>query len=155
MRQRFSRGSIAVAFLTTLAVTALAQSSPAQPVTVGPQRELFVDSHLIDSLNGARLELHPPRPAGSAVVFDKPWEGIYCAYATVIKDAEKYRLYYRGHPGGGDDGSEIETTCYAESDDGIVWTKPNLGLFEVLGTKDNNVVLVTWRELGKLMPPTP
>ncbi len=32
-------------------------------------------------------------------------------------------------------------TCYAESRDGIHWTKPNLGLVEVNGSKANNVIL--------------
>ncbi len=32
-------------------------------------------------------------------------------------------------------------TCYAESRDGREWVKPNLGLFEVQGMRDNNVVL--------------
>jgi len=31
-------------------------------------------------------------------------------------------------------------TCYAESNDGIHWHKPNLGLFEWEGSKENNIV---------------
>ncbi len=30
--------------------------------------------------------------------------------------------------------------CYAESRDGITWTKPNLGIIEVDGSRDNNLV---------------
>ena len=33
-----------------------------------------------------------------------------------------------------------EVTCYAESRDGIHWTKPELGLFEFNGSKQNNIV---------------
>ena len=40
-----------------------------------------------------------------------------------------------------EDGTNAEVTCYAESVDGIHWTKPKLGLFEVAGSKENNVVL--------------
>ena len=32
-------------------------------------------------------------------------------------------------------------TAYAESSDGIRWTKPNLGLFRYRGSSDNNIVL--------------
>ena len=39
------------------------------------------------------------------------------------------------------DGYDREWTCYAESTDGIHWEKPDLGLYEVMGTKKNNVVL--------------
>ncbi|MDB6169263.1 MAG: hypothetical protein JWM88_2127, partial [Verrucomicrobia bacterium] len=34
-------------------------------------------------------------------------------------------------------------TCYAESRDGIAWTRPNLGLFEFNGSKENNIVWAT------------
>jgi hypothetical protein len=50
-------------------------------------------------------------------------------------------MYYRGLPASGKDGSEAEVTCYAESPDGLRWEKPELGLFEVRGTRKNNVVL--------------
>ncbi len=30
--------------------------------------------------------------------------------------------------------------CYAESEDGLTWTKPNLGIFEFNGNADNNIV---------------
>jgi len=38
-----------------------------------------------------------------------------------------------------------EVTCYAESDDGIHWIKPNLGLYEFHGSKNNNIV---WDGIG-------
>jgi len=108
---------------------------------IGDRRELFVDTYLIDRMDGARLKLHEPCPAGVAIRFDRPWEGAHVGYLTVIKDGDLYRLYYRGLPLAGKDGSEDEVTCYAESPDGIAWTKPNLGLFEVCATRDNNVIL--------------
>jgi hypothetical protein len=73
--------------------------------------------------------------------FDKPWEGSFCGYATVLQDGPLYRLYYRGRPETGRDGSDGEVTCYAESKDGRTWTKPELGLFQVNGSKANNVIL--------------
>ncbi len=103
--------------------------------------ELFVDHFLIDALDGATLKLHEPRPAEVVLKFDNPWEGRFCGYVTVIHDGPRYHLYYRGLPKAGHDGSTIETTCYAVSEDGIVWTKPDLGIYEVLGTRKNNVIL--------------
>ena len=124
----------------------LCEEQPPDAVALGAQRELFVDHHLIDRMDGAQLQFHPPHDEGPVLAFDKPWEGQFCGYATVIHDrtdpqAAKYRLYYRGMPGAGHDGSEGEVTCYAESGDGIHWTKPELGLFEVGGSRQNNVVL--------------
>jgi len=36
---------------------------------------------------------------------------------------------------------EAAFICYAESGDGIHWKKPNLGLHEFRGSKDNNIAL--------------
>lgn len=92
-------------------------------------------------MEGARLELHHPVDRESVLYFDKPWEGRYCGYGTVLMVDGGYRLYYRGLPEAGKDGSSVEVTCVAESADGISWSKPSLGIHEVLGTKDNNAVL--------------
>lgn len=108
---------------------------------LGTRRELFVDHFLIESLRGAELRLHEPRDEGSVLAFDAPWEGAHCGYSTVIRDGDKFLLYYRGMPAGVKDGTDGEVTCLAESSDGLRWTKPRLGLFEVRGTKENNVVL--------------
>ncbi|MBN1347397.1 MAG: hypothetical protein JXQ73_32205 [Phycisphaerae bacterium] len=113
----------------------------ADVVDVGSRRELLVDRFLIDKLENASLQMHPPTQAGTALIFDKPWEGRYCGYVTVIEDGGTYRMYYRGLPEAKPDGSTFEVTCMAESPDGITWTKPKLGLFEAGGSRDNNVVL--------------
>lgn len=110
-------------------------------ISLKSNRELFIDHFLIDQMKGTHLLMHSPIDEGPVIYFDKPWEGPFCGYCTVIKDGEIYRLYYRGLPKAGKDGSTNETTCYAESLDGINWDKPNLGIYEVLGTKENNVVL--------------
>ncbi|NOY76850.1 MAG: hypothetical protein GXO76_03150 [Calditrichaeota bacterium] len=118
----------------------LAQSSPTA-IKLDSRRELFVDSLLIAQMNGTHLQLHHPHDAGEVLRFDKPWEGPFCGYITVIKDGPRYRLYYRGLPTAKGETSNVAVTCYAESRDGIHWTKPDLGLYEIMGTRDNNVVL--------------
>jgi len=131
-------------FASTACLTltlAVAKTVDAEPVVMNGQRELFVDPHLVERLTGAELRMHHPHRAGVAIEFDAPWEGAFCGYATVIKDGPLYRMYYRGLPQSGSDGSRREVTCYAESTDGITWTKPTLELFEVRGTRENNVVL--------------
>lgn len=32
--------------------------------------------------------------------------------------------------------------CYAESKDGIHWTRPDLGLFEFNGSRNNNIIVI-------------
>ena len=128
-----------LAGVSALTATAAAQDEPA--IDIGSRLELFVDGALADAFDNTRLKLHGPVPAETVLEFDKPWEGKYCGYVTVIQDGDVFRLYYRGLPQAKADGSDLETTCYAESADGITFTKPSLGIHEVDGTKDNNVIL--------------
>ena len=101
---------------------------------------LSIDA-LIDRLQGTQLRLNHPVDAGVALKFDRPWEGAFSGYVTVIKDGPTYRLYYRCLPVAGKDGNENEATCYAESADGVQWSKPELGIYELMGTRKNNAVL--------------
>ena len=126
----------------------------ATPLTIGNQLQLFVDDYLIDSMNGVELMLHSPNPAGIAIKFDKPWEGNVSAYVTVFRDGDKFRMYYRGasapdyirksalKPGEAIVAKHADVTCYAESRDGITWTKPSLGIMEFEGSRDNNIILI-------------
>ena len=120
------------------------------PIDISSRRELFVDPYLIDRLDGARLVLHHPQPQEVSLTFDQPWEGSV-GYMTVFRDGGTYRLYYRGMLGNKD---EDCVTCYAESKDGVHWTRPELGLFD--GGKErgkaNNIV---WRGPPSLENMTP
>ncbi len=127
----------------TFGRAAAAGAAVANPpvMDIGSRLELFVDDLLVDRLKGATLKLHEPQPAGVVLRFDAPWEGAFCGYVTVLRDTKRFLMYYRGLPVAGADGSTNEVTCYAESADGLAWTKPKLGLFEAGGSMDNNVVL--------------
>lgn len=110
-------------------------------IDIGDRRELFADRELVDRLDRAWLVLHHPQPRGVALACDAPWEAVGPGYPTVLFDGELYRLYYRIiPPQGRGDGDERQITCYAESEDGISWRKPDLGLFESQGSKRNNVI---------------
>ncbi|PHN02374.1 glycoside hydrolase family protein [Flavilitoribacter nigricans] len=130
---------------TLLAVLLLAAYSltgqPVETIDIGSERQLLVDHYLIDTLDEVALKLHEPQDMGPVMYFDRPWEGQFSAYCTVIRDGDLFRAYYRGLPVSGRDGSTNEVTCYAESDDGINWRKPSLELFDVHETKANNVIL--------------
>ena len=102
---------------------------------LGSRRELFVDYDLIDHLDGAALKLHEPTPAEVAIRIDRPWEGPFNAGFCVIHHQGVYRLYYRALHG-----PEPFKLCYAESTDGVLWTKPNLGLVDSDGSTANNIL---------------
>ncbi len=119
-----------------MVVASAAKGEKKTPVTIDDRLQLFVDRYLIDALAGAELRLHSPQPREVAIPFDRPWEGPVSFYVTVLVDGDTYRAYYRGQPGVG----HPEVTCYAESKDGIVWTKPALGLYEFQGSTENNIL---------------
>lgn len=122
-------------------------SLSAEVIDIGSRRELFVDDFLIGQLNGrAEQRLHHPQPQGIAIVHDAPWEGSGSGYHSVFQDGGTYRMYYKSWQLTVTDG-KVNTsehplfTCYAESDDGIHWRKPELGLHAFNGSKANNIVI--------------
>src|SRR5690606_1597483 len=69
-------------------------------------------------------------------------------YGSVVKVDGKYRLWYIAS-----DSARFQTVkqstgfsafrpAYAESEDGINWTKPSLGLVDYNGSRDNNLVKI-------------
>lgn len=110
-------------------------------IQMGNKREIFVDYFLIDTLKNIQLVKHTPHDEGPVLYFDQPWEGVFCGYCTIIKNNGLFRAYYRGLPTNGKDGTNAETTCIAESNDGIHWQKPDLGLYDIGGSLKNNVIL--------------
>lgn len=112
----------------------------AEPLKIGSRLELFVDRHLVERFEGTALKLNPPRDEGEVLRFDRPWEGVFSGYGTVLHEGDRYRLYYRGKPDFQSDGV-AEVVCYAESRDGIRWERPVLGLHEYEGSRDNNIIL--------------
>ena len=63
-------------------------------------------------------------------------------YGTIIPIDGELRMWYLAE-GNNDDANGFEQqckVCYATSTDGINWEKPNLGLVEYNGNKNNNIV---------------
>lgn len=126
------------------------------PLDIGSRRELFVDDALVEKLTGkAELRLHHPVPQEIAIVHDAAWEGSGTAYHSIFKDGNLYRMYYKAWqltvtPGKVNTGEHPTFCCYAESDDGLHWRKPELGLHEFQGSKANNIVFVS-EKIGKGM----
>ncbi|MBM4069380.1 MAG: hypothetical protein FJ271_10595 [Planctomycetes bacterium] len=130
----------------------------AEVLAIGNRLELFVDDRLIDRMQGANLVLHQPVPREIALKMDQPWERVWdelpdaerkkqiargvwsgptpIGFTSVMKDSDVYRLYYTW-----DRSDQPSMTGYAESRDGIHWTKPKLGIVDFRGSKANNLIL--------------
>lgn len=130
--------------LFALLLAALATAAPrgGETIDLGSRRELFVDHYLVDKLAGVELRLNRPIDRGRVLEFDNPWEGIFSGYVTIIHAGEKYQAYYRGSTGAESKNTgDHQVVCYAESPDGMNWTKPEFDLFPRDGHPATNIVL--------------
>ena len=122
-------------FIMMLALNVI--SAGKQPVDVGSRKQLFIDDFFVQSSKGVMLTMNAPRKDEKpCIVADRSWEGHrVCGYNSVMEDEGIYKMWYDAIAS---DGSRW--LCYATSQDGINWEKPNLGLVEFGGSKDNNIV---------------
>ena len=135
----------------TFLAVALTHLSAQEAINLGSRRELFVDEFLIAKKADLELKLHSPTPKEIVMVRDAPWEGSGSDFETLIREDDRIRMYYmaaeltnadatklRFDPGSST--PRVTYACYAESTDGIHWTKPDLGLFAFNGSKKNNII---------------
>jgi len=146
--------------LPALAALALALNAAAAPPTenliagqpAGPWRRLFLDATVVEQQQGMERVFHAARKfTGNPVVKAKyPWEkyrsygGPYL-YGTVMWDGGKLRMWYHCHIGG-------YGNAYAESTDGIHWTKPMLGLRTYGKIKDTNLYITNCQDPNEKPP---
>lgn len=129
-----------VAWVTSLGEMSAADPASPAPVAIGTRVEPFVDLFLVDRRENVTHFFHAPVEERR---LEQPPSNGY--YATVIFHQKKYRHYCReilpGYSGPQHDGHPGEVTAYAESTDGLRWTRPELGRVEVDGSRKNNYVL--------------
>ena len=124
----------------------------ATQLVIGEQKQYFFDDLLIETVENVRRTFHSPEKVGTEPLVrkDKPWEHVpyfSCNNWQMIRDPKDnlFKLWYsdwaaeRAKPG------EILTggcmrILYAQSEDGVHWTKPALGM-ETIDGHDTNVVL--------------
>ena len=122
----------------------------APPINIAATKRLTWDDSLLDKADGIRFEMHQPRRTGERnLVGDKPWESWQIGgMSSLLHENGKFRLWY-GVSHGIRHGEEY-AVAYAESDDGIRWTKPELGLVEYAGSKKNNLVVAYSSVIGQV-----
>jgi len=126
-------------------------------------RYLLLDDRIVEEAEDAELALGTVSKYGGNPLFgeDKPWEMRFDnLYANIVYDDEEqlYKCWYSpfivDNSSKGMSFRQREEVhyraprnremgiCYATSEDGINWTKPDLGLVEYEGSKANNIL---WR----------
>lgn len=126
---------------------ALACETKSQPATDelsgpehGPWRRLFLDGAVVEQQQGLRRVFHQAASfdANPVIVADQPWEGTSAitgpyVYGTVLREGDKFRLWYQLLYQGNHVG-------YAESDDGVHWTKPKFDIVSFENQPTNLIV---------------
>ncbi len=75
-----------------------------------------------------RVQLAEKHEGNPVIWQTEPWEEkLNIVYGSVIRDGDRYRMWYQTGPG----------VSYAESEDGITWVKPRLDLVTIDGQKTN------------------
>jgi len=134
---------------------------------IAEERYLLLDSRVVESTDNAKLTLGTVKKHGSNPLLeeDRPWEPRFDnVYPNVTHDEQEglYKCWYNGfivderttstpedkrNPRDRPDYMGIrpnrreEGVCYAVSNDGVDWEKPELGLVEFDGNKRNNLVM--------------
>jgi len=124
----------------------MSSSEAEKALKIRREKQLFVSDDLVVSMeNVARVVNQPRKYHGNPVLtYDRPWEAnCVITWGSVLYDRQKgeFRIWYEVHRRGGKLGKEM-FLCYAFSEDGVHWHKPELGLFEYGGSKENNIVFI-------------
>lgn len=108
------------------------------------QTLLLVDDRHVLYRAGTERFLHPTKrnQSNPVIAETKPWE-VAIAWTNVHydPDTKRYQAWYQAYGGPGSPQPQC-VTCYAESKDGINWTKPNLKLYPYGDSKRTNIVMV-------------
>lgn len=139
--------TLPIVAMTLVIATGAFPAEPSPAVReVGSHKVLFVDHDFVENLDGGELKLHPPRKTAERLVeSEHPWESATLNWFSVLKDGDKYRMWYECYDVDGWPTPDDTSFCHAESNDGVRWMKPNLCLFSYQGNKDNNIV---FRQIG-------
>jgi hypothetical protein len=154
MKSRF-RILLASAALLSALSPALAADGGITAGTPPPQvSELTMfafDDHTIPWHHNLKVTLveatkHPENPVLRTGPEGSADHGHAILYGSVIKVGDKFRMWYLGMSQRSFEKNAVpgwwRPMCYAESTDGIHWTKPELGLVELNGNKKNNICLI-------------
>jgi len=110
---------------------------------IASRKQLLIADTLFESSRGIRFAMNAPyQDETPLLTADLPWEIAAKAeihiYASVLYENGLFRLWYTLHT---NDPNQALCICYAESKDGIHFVKPDLNLFELNGSKANNIVI--------------
>lgn len=144
---RWNHASSFLIGLLWTAASLVAEELPAYRVSAAKGPYFLCDSRVVeDRWLVERFVVPPVRDARNPLFSTaKPWEGTGPHLAgSVVRDPQtgKYLMWYSVfNPDAYRNKLPFSyNVCLAESDDGIAWSRPDLGLFDFAGSRQNNVI---------------
>ncbi|MCM8816749.1 MAG: hypothetical protein NC913_04475 [Candidatus Omnitrophica bacterium] len=119
-----------------------------KPIEIGKTAQLLFDDLIIEDVWKVKRVLHQPLKwfKNPIIYKTEPWEAELVGHPTVFYDSNYgcYRMWYMSYSRAnyysrGETGV-IHSMCYAESKDGLNWTKPLLDVCNFPGFEKTNVV---------------
>ena len=105
-------------------------------LALGTAKQLLFDDALVEAKEGFTTTMNPAARTNTPVLApEKPWESHGCSNPTVMLDEGVYKMWYSAN---GEDG--VPRDCYATSTDGIHWERPNIGLIDYQGSRENSII---------------
>lgn len=102
---------------------------------LGNRTEPMIDTYLFSECRGLSLRPGTPVCAGDSFVFERPWEGSFAAYCSLVQDGERALFFYRGLRDDTylrSDSDVNQMTCVAESRDGVHFTRVPAGSLDAV-----------------------
>ena len=116
------------------------EPTPQETFDTGSPQVLYAfDDQSIPWIRGVELKMQAPEKHPGNPIIARGNEGQADAkrayQPSVLRDGDRWRMWY-----GATSDDRTHRIAYAESDDGLTWRKPALGLVEYGGNRDNNLV---------------
>lgn len=117
--------------------TLLGPPLPEPVIDIASRIQMMVDDRMIGASQGVTLTMQAPQPREVVMRLNQGFETNASTYFTALRDDQgQVRLYYRGNVSG------QEATLMAVSNDGVNFSRPSIGAYEINSSGDNNVVLM-------------
>jgi hypothetical protein len=124
-----------------LLVWALTQTAiGADAMHIADRKQLLIDDALLHQHTGLSFAMHPPVKRGPVIGPELPSEKGRIGFYGSVADVDGTLMMWYWAQTEYRDGSWQKGLALATSEDGVVWTKPTLGLVEREGSKANNLV---------------
>ncbi|MCH9656520.1 MAG: hypothetical protein K0U86_03325 [Planctomycetes bacterium] len=142
-------GLIALGGISNQTKASLPSGNPKEETDADFITELFLDNEMIEVTPGVSRKLHQPKKhlLNPVVRCDRWCDGNIIQPYTTMYDPEDKLFKMWARTGSGLKSKFVDGhsayMCYFTSKDGVHWEKPDLGLMEIAGRRDHNIIFTS------------